>query len=239
MKELRIIPAVLAFLALSLLLAPAGLASIISFDPSSVSLYADGNDSIIVRIDELPEGLAWHTFTVKVSDPAVAEVSQVTFPEWASVNNATIVPSDLVELRGEDTGDQVVPGATGVVLGTIHIRAKDPGSATIRIEGVRIEDDAGVVLEPDAGTASIVVTGRGEDTASREDVAHTTDPAGVRAGESGEQGSSSGRDTSLETSAIPPAPAGTLPLPTPWIVVIVIMVCAAFAVLFLAVIQKI
>ncbi len=239
MKELRVIPAVLAFLALSLLLAPAGLASMISFDPSSVSLYADGNDSVIVRIDELPEGLSLHTFTVKVSDPAVAEISQVSFPDWASVNNASIVPSDLVELRGEDAGDQVVPGATGVVLGTIHIRAKDPGSATIRIEGIRIEDDAGGVLEPGASTASIVVTGREGNTASGDDVAYTTDPAEAPADGLGEQDSSNDRSTYQETSNIPSAPAGTLPLPALWIVVIVIMVCAASAVLYLAVKQKI
>lgn len=146
MKKSPIFPTAVALLAFLLVLPPAAMAGTISFHPSSIVLYADGNDSVTVMIDELPEGLSGYYLTASVTNPEVAEISGVTFPGWTSLNNVTDVPSAQVRIEGADVEDQVVAGATNVVLATIALQAKTTGSATLNLHSININDDSGMLI---------------------------------------------------------------------------------------------
>ncbi len=159
MKETPLFPIVVALLVLCMVSPPSVLASTISFNPSSIVVYADGNGSVTVMIDEIPEGLSGYYITAEVSNPDAAEITKISFPGWTLMSNVTDVPSAQVRFGGADIEDHVVAGATNVVLATIGIRAKNPGSAALSLHSININDDSGMLIEPAVNTASINVTG--------------------------------------------------------------------------------
>ncbi len=281
MNESNIFPIAAALLVLCTAFPPAVLASTISFNPSSILLYADGNGSVTVTIDELPEGLSGFYLTANVTNPEVAEISHVSFPEWASLNTATAVPSSQVRIEGGDVENNVDVGATNVILATITIRAKNTGSAVLNLLDVRIDNESGYLFEPSVNSASVTVTassgdgsssgswsagvGSGSSSGSGSSGggpgdsagasfsgdtndgtipagrASTTERSGDALGGSDSQGTSPDGSAAGDTSAAPtqvPPPAGSLPIPSLWIIVIVVMVGAAAVVLYLAVTRR-
>lgn len=158
MKDFLPVAMTIGLIALTLILSPVVLATTISFNPSSISILIDNNGTDIpVIIDELPDGLDKYTLTAEISNPAIAEISRVSFPGWASENNATGVPSSSCILMGEDSTDQVRSDATGIILGTLRIHGKTAGSATFLIKNIEMSDDLGGSVEPDVHAASITV----------------------------------------------------------------------------------
>lgn len=158
MKDILPVGMAICIIALSLILSPVVLATSISFNPSSISILIDNNGTNIpVIIDELPDGLDKYTLTAEISNPAIAEISSVSFPGWVSGNNVTGVPSSSCILKGRDSTDQVKSDATGIILGTLRILGKTPGSATLLIKNIEMSDDLGGSVEPDVHAASITV----------------------------------------------------------------------------------
>jgi hypothetical protein len=277
MKESPLFPTAVTLLAFLLVLPPAVLAGTISFHPSSIVLYADGNGSVTVTIDELPEGLSGYYLTANVTNPEVAEISGVTFPGWTSLNTATTVPSSQIRIEGADVEDQVVAGATNVELATIALRAKNPGSAVLNLHSININDDSGMLIEPTVNAASITVTsssgswsagggsgsssgtgssGEGSGGSAGTSVSgdtndgtlpartgSTTERSDGPSGGSDSQGTSPDGSAAVDTSVgLPtqvPSPAGSLPIPSLWIIVIAIMVGAAATVFYLAFTRRI
>jgi hypothetical protein len=168
MKELSSIRIVMPLLAVCLLIPFAVSAATISFSPSSVTVDPSGTATIDLTIDELPQGLAGYDAVVTIADPVVAEITAVSFPSWAGLSNATGVPSASVRLSAVDINRQVQPGATGVVLGTITVTGKSPGSATINVENLNVDADGGSRVETTAGSGAITVRATlGEGTSER------------------------------------------------------------------------
>lgn len=166
MNESTLFPVAAALLAFWLVLCPAAMAATISFNPSSIVLFADGNDSVTVMIDELPEGLSGYIFTAEITNPEIAEISGVSFPEWTSLTSATTVPSSQVKIEVGDVENQVVAGATNVVLATINIRPKNAGSSALDLLDVRIENESGFSFEPSVNAASVTVPSSSGDGSS-------------------------------------------------------------------------
>lgn len=158
MKDILPVAITIGIITLSLVLSPVVLATTISFNPSSISILIDNNGTdVTVITDELPDGLDTYTLTAEISNPAIAEISRVSFPGWASANNVTGIPSSSCILMGKDSSDQVKSDATGIILGTLRIKGKGSGSATLLIKNIEMSDDLGGSVEPDVHAASITV----------------------------------------------------------------------------------
>ncbi len=134
-------------------------AATISLSKTSSSMYTGATDEFVLTIDELPQGLAGYKLTATISSPAVAEISAVAFPGWASLSNTTTIPSSSVRISGADMSEAVEPGATNIVLGTITVKAKNTGTATLTFGNIQVDDDQGDLVESTAGSATITVTG--------------------------------------------------------------------------------
>lgn len=148
---------ILAILALCIVIPSTVSAATISFAPSSVALDAGSTANLTLTIDSLPEGLAGYDAVITISDPAVAEISSVSFPEWASLSDVTGAPSASVNVSAVDLNLKVGSGATGVELATVTIRGKAPGSATISVGEVHADADGGDAIEPASNPGSITV----------------------------------------------------------------------------------
>lgn len=157
MKEHRIISFAIALCILCIAVPLTVSAATISLSKTSSSMYTGGTDEFILTINELPQGLAGYKLTATISNPVVAEITAVSFPGWASLFNTTVVPSSSVRISGADMSEAVEPGATNIVLGTITVKAKNTGTATLNFGNIQVDDDAGDLVESTIGSATITV----------------------------------------------------------------------------------
>lgn len=145
----------IAFLCIALPLTAS--AATISLSKTSSSMYTGTTDEFILKIDELPQGFTGYKLTATISNPAVAEIAAVSFPSWAPLSNTTTIPSSSVRISGVDMGGAVEPGATNIVLGTITVKAKNPGTATLTFGNIQVDDDSAGLVESSIGSATITV----------------------------------------------------------------------------------
>jgi len=105
MKEYRIFPLAIALCILCIAVPLTVSAATISLSKTSSSMYTGATDEFILTIDELPQGFTGYKLTGTISNPAVAEISAVAFPGWASLSNTTAIPSSSVRISGVDMSD--------------------------------------------------------------------------------------------------------------------------------------
>ena len=104
-----------------LALFPAGAASI-QMTPSSVTVQKSATAEISLVLDDAPSGLAGYDLVIRLSNPGIAEITEITYPSWASLFNTTRNADGSVRISGVDISRQVSPGATAVPLATLKIR---------------------------------------------------------------------------------------------------------------------
>jgi hypothetical protein len=103
---------------------------------------------VTIRLDEVPKGLAGYNISLTVSDPHVAEITQLAPPLWAIPSRTSPLPSDHVWITGIDFSRIVQPGAKNVVLATITIHGLKEGESALNVTVTRIDDDGGYPIKP-------------------------------------------------------------------------------------------
>ncbi len=141
-----------------LLLVPAGAVSI-GMIPSAVTVDKGATTEISLVLDDAPSGLAGYDLVVRFSNSPVAEISKVTYPAWAALNNTTRRTDGSVRISGVDRSRQVGPGATAVPLATLTLRGISGGSSSISLESVNMDADGGDLITPDVPNGQITVLG--------------------------------------------------------------------------------
>ncbi len=100
-----------------------------SFQIASVGETA----SIPIVLDSASGGISGYRMTVSLSDPSVATITAVTFPDWAGLKSASALPAGRAVLQAVDLSQQVPVGATGVLLATLTVKGTATGSTGIVI----------------------------------------------------------------------------------------------------------
>ena len=80
-----------------------------SFQIASVGETA----SIPIVLDSASGGISGYRITVSLSDPSVATITAVTFPDWAGLKSASALPAGQAVLQAVDLSQQVPVGAHG------------------------------------------------------------------------------------------------------------------------------
>jgi len=104
-------------------------------------------------------GISGYDFIVSLSDPSVAEIKDVIFPEWASLTTKGVSSPGSLRVSAVDLTNQVKGTNTNVPLLTLVIRGKAPGSSMINLDVKKIDDDSGNPLEKDYTPGMIKVGG--------------------------------------------------------------------------------
>jgi len=148
---------ILAFLMLAFAaIAPA--ASGLAFDAGDVKVDgAGGTISFPIVLDAVPSGLSGYNITVAVENPAVAEIVDVSYPDWAGIHGNSALPSSSIWMKAADLNDKVQTSAQAVTLGSIVVRGKSAGSSKIVVTAATMDDDTGNGLAPGTGTGTITV----------------------------------------------------------------------------------
>jgi hypothetical protein len=140
-----------------LCLIAAASASTISLGTAQVSSVG-GTASLNLTIDSLPTGLSGYDINITAADPAVAEITGVSFPSWAVLNDNSTVPTSNLRISAVDLNNQVQPGAANVTLATITLQGLSDGSTPLQITANEIDDDSGNMITPVIQPGSFAVT---------------------------------------------------------------------------------
>ena len=87
-----------------------------------------GSTSLDLTLDAAPTGLAGYSINVTIADPSVAQITAVSFPEWASLTDMTPAPpGSAFRLKATDLNSQVQEGAMNITLATLLVQGLQEG----------------------------------------------------------------------------------------------------------------
>ncbi len=117
--------------------------------------------SVPIILNDIPTGLSGLNVSFAVSDPRTAQITGVTFPDWAMLHDMSMVPAPLVWIRGVDLQKKVNANDQNVPVATLAIQGYRDGSVTLTISATRVEDDSGKVYPVAPQTQTICFSGSG------------------------------------------------------------------------------
>lgn len=150
---------IVCFIACSILILIPAMASSIQMEPSSITVQTGSSATINLALDDVPSGLAGYDLVVRFSNPGVAEITDVTYPSWAVINNTTYKSAGSVRISGIDISRQVEAGRTNIPLATLKIKGISGGTSSIIIESVYMDADGGSIITPTLPTGTVTVQG--------------------------------------------------------------------------------
>ena len=115
--------------------------------------------TVSITLDQAPAGLSGYTMTVSLSNTAIAEITDVEFPNWAPLTDHSALPADSFWMRAVDLNEEIEAGATNIDLGTLTIRGDAEGTCAITVAVSRMDDDSGNPLNPSVRPGTAVVGG--------------------------------------------------------------------------------
>lgn len=130
----------------------------ISFMPLNASVEVGGTTEYALILNTAPEGLAGYTLNVDSGTEGVAEIVNVTYPDWAMPTNTSALPDTMVEMKVGDMMDNITAGAMNVSLANITVRGVMEGQTNLSVEVVRMTADGGGPIMPEMMTAALNVT---------------------------------------------------------------------------------
>ena len=133
-------------------------ASVLSIGNGEVTAIGS-TASVNIVLDEAPAGLAGYSFNVSVENPAIATVSAVSYPSWASITQTSTLPSANCWVKASDMGEAVQSGALNTTLATITLQGLAGGATTVNLAVNMMNDDTDAVIVPTiaAGTFTVNV----------------------------------------------------------------------------------
>lgn len=123
----------------------------------SVVLGTGQTIEIPITLTGADAGISGYNITLALGDPAVAEITGLTFPEWASLHTAGPTPADMTWMQAVDLAKQAEAGNGTVVIGTVTIRGDMDGQTDLLIQPVQVQNDNGENYQiEDLGTEILI-----------------------------------------------------------------------------------
>lgn len=119
-----------------------------------------GTATVPIILASAPNGLSGYNVTVALSDPSIAEISAVAYPDWAALKANPAVPAGRVALQAVDMSMQVPVGAANVTLATLTVKGKAVGSTGITVTpdpSLGVQDRTGDLYSVTAVPGTLVV----------------------------------------------------------------------------------
>ena len=120
--------------------------------------------TLLFSLDNAPAGLAGYQVILSSDNPGVMNITGVSFPEWASLSEATPGEDGSYNLKAIDLNGKVEAGASNITLAVISVKGTGPGTAQIIIKNTNMDDDAGSPIQTDINQWKITVEGSSSTT---------------------------------------------------------------------------
>ena len=116
---------------------------VIYFNPQSTKTDVGSEVTVNLVLDKAPDGLSGYNLTVSLSNPEVAEIVSVSFPEWATLHSSSSLPADSVWMKCADLNDEIKRGDKNISLARLTLRGDEKGKTDLVITVTKIDDDDG------------------------------------------------------------------------------------------------
>jgi PKD repeat protein len=121
---------------------------VLAFYPPEVDIPLDSTKTVNLTLSSAPNGLSGYNLTASLSNSSVAEILSVNFPDWATLYDNSMLPSDSVWIKATDLNDRIKRGGSNISLATLIIRGDKQGKSDIFINVTKIDDDDGNPIYP-------------------------------------------------------------------------------------------
>jgi len=129
----------------------------ISFNPSKSIIGVGLTAEINLTLDKAQNGLSGYNITVSLSNATVAEISSVSFPDWATLHSNSTLPADSLWIKATDLYDKIKSGAKNITLATITLRGDKQGISDILVTVTKMDDDNENPIDPNTVSGKIEV----------------------------------------------------------------------------------
>lgn len=119
-----------------------------SFD---VRTYKD----VLVTSDACTNGLSGYNITFSVANATQAEITEVTFPTWASLTTSGSLPASSVTVTAADLGSVIQAGDSAELI-TIRVHSLVAGTTTLGAVANSFDDDIGGAIAPTISNATLI-----------------------------------------------------------------------------------
>jgi len=114
----------------------------LTFVPAGATLAPGTETAFSIFMDRAAAGIAGYTITVSLDDPAIGEITAVSFPAWAGLKSNGTLPADSVWIRAVDLEGNA--GIGNITLCTVTVRGDTEGTTTLSIlDNATLEDREG------------------------------------------------------------------------------------------------
>lgn len=124
-------------------------------------------------------GVSGYNITLDLTEPGVAEITDLAFPGWAGLHTAGATPADATWMQAVDLAKKAETGNGTVLLGTVTIRGDRDGQTGLMIRPVQVQDDRGedYLVEDLRTEISVGTTGSASSSSSEGSSVTTSSPA--------------------------------------------------------------
>jgi PKD repeat protein len=122
--------------------------TVLSITPAASPLPIGKTTMVRVFIGPLPTGLAGYNLSLGLSNPAVAGITGVALPGWATLNSTSALPTDQLVFGAVDLGRVIQAGAGETLLAEITFKGSARGSTDLVLGIGQIDADGGDMIIP-------------------------------------------------------------------------------------------
>jgi len=128
-------------------------------DVDSLAVGNGGTGTATLTASSLPTGFAGARVTVSVTDPDVAAITGVSFPDALGLTESDISSDgSSVTVRMADTQDEIGAGGRDITVATLTLRGRGTGTTDLAVEVEQMDDDSGSTIDAEA-REGVLVTG--------------------------------------------------------------------------------
>jgi PGF-pre-PGF domain-containing protein len=132
----------------------------LSFNPPSSGVQIAETAEYSMILDAAPAGLSGFNISVALTNPAIGEIVDVSYPAWAMMPRNSSLPADTIFVQAVDLDRVVEAGAANVTLCTLTVRGDAAGTTNLTITRMVVDDDEGGQYAPETRDATLTVEGQ-------------------------------------------------------------------------------
>jgi len=131
----------------------------VQVDVDSMAVGYGQTGRAALTASSLPTGFSGAEVTVSVSNPEVASITGVEFPDGLGLTESSMSnDGSSVTIRVADTDRNVEAGGRNVPLATLTVRGDSTGTTDLQVAVNRMDDEEGTAIDANARTG-VLVTG--------------------------------------------------------------------------------
>jgi PKD repeat protein len=124
---------------------------------NSAAVGSGSTGTVSLTASSLPAGFSGARLTVSVSNPEVASITGISFPDALGLTESSISDDgSSATIRVADVDTNVQSGAMDISLATLDVRANGGGTTDLTVSIEQMDDEAGNAIEAETRNGIVV-----------------------------------------------------------------------------------